>query len=189
MPEQLAEFQRLMRAVQDGSESAARELVERYGDHVLRVVRGKLHRGLRSRFDSIDFRQDVWASFFALPAPEARFRSPEDLATFLAAMANHKVADAFRDQMQRQKRALARETSLTEMGSSAIPQRGQATPSQQMVAQERWREILRRKRPLVQKMLRMLRRGCSYDEVSAETGLHLKEIPRFVRAIRSRMGE
>src|SRR5947209_4816813 len=48
------EFKNLMRRVQEGSEDAARELLDRYGEHILRVVRRKLSRQLRSKFDSVD---------------------------------------------------------------------------------------------------------------------------------------
>src|SRR5437870_4945509 len=42
------EFKNLMQRVRDGSEDAARELLDRYGEHILRVVRRKLSRELRS---------------------------------------------------------------------------------------------------------------------------------------------
>ena len=50
--------------IQAGDEDAARELLTRYEAEVRLVVRRQLPRLLRSRFDSLDFLQSVWGSFF-----------------------------------------------------------------------------------------------------------------------------
>src|SRR4051812_10651946 len=50
--------------IQAGDEGAARELLARYEAEVRLVVRRQLPRLLRSRFDSLDFLQSVWGSFF-----------------------------------------------------------------------------------------------------------------------------
>src|SRR5688572_23874581 len=67
MSEQQKDFSTLMQCVREGSADATKELLDRYGPHVLRVVRRKLNRKLRPKFDSVDFVQDVWASFFTTP--------------------------------------------------------------------------------------------------------------------------
>src|SRR6202022_1858906 len=90
----------------------------RYGHHILHVVRRKLHSKLRPKFDSLDFGQDVWASFFAAEPHDQRFESPSALAAFLAQVARNKVAEAFRTRLQRQKYNLNRENSLD--GSAAF---------------------------------------------------------------------
>ena len=74
------EFALLMQSVREGSQEAARTLFERYGPHIRRVVRRKLHQKLRPQFDSVDFVQDVWASFFAQQGRQASFES-RDLNT------------------------------------------------------------------------------------------------------------
>ena len=77
------DFRDLMRQVQAGSEEAARRLCDVYGSHILRVVRRRLPDHLRSKFDSIDFVQDVWASFFADPPQELGFDNPNALVAYL----------------------------------------------------------------------------------------------------------
>ena len=59
MPNNETEFADLMRLVREGSQDASRELVQRFGPHVLRVVRRRLHQSLRSKFDPCDFEQEV----------------------------------------------------------------------------------------------------------------------------------
>src|SRR6266850_5492957 len=94
------EFPALMQGVRSSSDEAARALVDRYGDHILRIVRHKLHKKLRSKFDSADFVQAVWTSFFAMPLDEMRFQHPEELAAFLMQLARNKVVDAVRQRLQ-----------------------------------------------------------------------------------------
>src|SRR5262249_14283511 len=62
------ELRGLMERIRAGSQEAARELCDRYGSHILRVVRRKLDKKLRSKFDSVDFLQSVWTSFFVNPS-------------------------------------------------------------------------------------------------------------------------
>ena len=64
-------FVALMRRVREGSEAAAWELVDKYGGHLRRAVRRVLNPMLRSKFDSLDFVQLVWDSFFRRRDPGA----------------------------------------------------------------------------------------------------------------------
>jgi len=69
-------FQALLRQVQHGSPEAARELYDTYVNHVLRGVRVRLWHRMRSKYDSQDFVQQVWASFFDEPERLPDFESP-----------------------------------------------------------------------------------------------------------------
>src|SRR5436190_4901553 len=85
--------------IQSGDEAAARELLSRYEAEVRLVVRRQLPRLLRSRFDSLDFLQSVWGSFFHrvrhAPGP-AEFEDSRHLVAFLARAAKNKVIDEYR---------------------------------------------------------------------------------------------
>ena len=65
LTEQSREFTSLMQRVHQGDEDAAWELLDEYGPHVINVVRRVLTSRMRSKADSTDFAQSVWASFFA----------------------------------------------------------------------------------------------------------------------------
>src|SRR5438093_3787651 len=78
------EFTALMERVRRGSNGAAEELVARYGAHILRVVRAKLSKKLRPKFDSADFVQSVWASFFGGGSDIQEIRQEDGLAAYLA---------------------------------------------------------------------------------------------------------
>ncbi|NOX55263.1 MAG: sigma-70 family RNA polymerase sigma factor, partial [Planctomycetes bacterium] len=85
------EFAQLMQRVKAGSNQAARELLDRYGDHILRAIRRRLGRRMRSQFDSVDFLQATLASFCAHPSWLSRFDRPDALIKFLARVATNKV--------------------------------------------------------------------------------------------------
>src|SRR4051794_37316693 len=71
--------------IRAGDEEAARELLTRYEAQVRLVVRRQLPRLLRSRFDSLDFLQSVWRSFFRrMQAGPEEFEDPQYLVGFLA---------------------------------------------------------------------------------------------------------
>src|SRR3954464_13401561 len=93
-------FRMLMRAAEDGSEEAARELYETYVRYVLRCVRHRMWHRLRSKFDSQDFVQQVWASFFDDRGSLPEIQTPEDLIAYLRAMAENKVASEGRQRCQ-----------------------------------------------------------------------------------------
>ncbi len=68
-------FRALFQQVLDGSEDAARRLHEEYGPYIAMAVRRKLPAQLRAKYDSLDFVQDVWLSFFRRPIASSRARS------------------------------------------------------------------------------------------------------------------
>ncbi|MCA1686535.1 MAG: sigma-70 family RNA polymerase sigma factor [Planctomycetia bacterium] len=83
--------------IQAGDEDAARDLLRRYEAEVRLVVRRQLPRLLRSRFDSLDFLQSVWGSFFRrVRSGPAEFEDSRHLVAFLARAAKNKVIDEYR---------------------------------------------------------------------------------------------
>ncbi len=91
---QLADF---LKRIQEGDEGAARELLQRFEPEVRLVVRRQLPRLLRSRFDSLDFLQSVWGSFFRrMRDAPTDFEDSRHLVAFLARAAKNKVIDEYR---------------------------------------------------------------------------------------------
>lgn len=177
-------FESLMARVRTGCPDAARELFDRYGDHIRRVVRRKLHQQLRPQYDSIDFTQDVWASFFAAATENYAFDTPEALVGFLSEMAYHKVAKAFRRGFRTRKYGLDRKLSLDDRAREDGPDRQTAdpgpTPSQVAIANEQWARMNRGQSGRFRLMLELLRQGHNLKEVAEQTGLHPKVIQRWL---------
>src|SRR3954447_12122668 len=91
------DLREVLARIRGGDEEAARELLRRHEAQVRLVVRRQLPRLLRSRFDSLDFLQSVWGSFFRrMQAGPEEFEDPENLVAFLARSAKNKVIDEYR---------------------------------------------------------------------------------------------
>jgi RNA polymerase sigma factor (sigma-70 family) len=182
------EFRELLREIQQGSQEAARDFLDRYGEHILRVIRRRLDQKMRPKFDSCDFLQDVLASFFHNPPPPDAFAGPEALFRYLTIMARNKVITAVRGRMQLKKHNVNRENSLD---GSAKVQAGKVlgpepTPSEMAVANEQWGGMLKGQPGHLQQVLHMLRQGHSHVEIAQELNLNVKMVQRLVQKLRPR---
>jgi RNA polymerase sigma factor (sigma-70 family) len=182
------EFEELLQGVRAGSQESARRLHDLYGYHVLRVVRRKLHRRLRSQYDSADLQQAVWASFFAISVDRRVFQGPDELVDFLCGIAANKAVQLFRQRMQTRRRNINRELPLAEVDPIHEADVRQRTPSQLALAGEDWQRLLQEQSPVVREMLGLLREGYSYREIGARVGLHPKAIQRHLRRLVRREG-
>ena len=175
-----------MQQVDDGSNEAAQELLKRYGKYVLRAIRAHLHRDMRTEFDSEDFRQMVWKSFFADEPHE--FKHESELIAFLSKVATNKVAERFRYLFQTQKRAKNREQPielLNGAGELPVPARD-PTPSQAMSAKEEMHR-LSNGQPLYRQILEMRASGSTFDEIAAANGINEKTVRRAIKRMRNRV--
>jgi RNA polymerase sigma-70 factor (ECF subfamily) len=192
MPESASEFEALMVRARGGCPEAAREVFERYSHSVLIVVRRYLHEALRRQYDSVDFMQSVWAAFFQVSPESYTFASPNELVRFLSRVAANKVIDATRRGLVGQKRDAARELSLDDAHnrrqdlaarlSGRLP-----TPSQEAIAEERWKNMLEGQPAHYRRALEMLRQGHSHREIAEVLGVHPKLLQRVLQKLRDRM--
>src|SRR5437763_882230 len=136
---QQREFQELLAKINAGDQDAARAFVDRFGESLLRVIRRRLDARMRRQFDSMDFLQDVMASFLCKPPEPDAFANADALYVFLTRLARNKVITAQRAR-SRQKCNMHREHSLD--GSAAYQAQGvrgnDPTPSEIVGAEEQW---------------------------------------------------
>ena len=169
-----------MQQVVAGSDEAATKLFRHYEPLLIRAIRKRLTRRIRSKFDSIDFAQDVWASFFTEEQQRREFQTPEDLLAFLTRIAQNKVSDKTRQRLKLQKYDVSRELSMDD--SKRFDRENlmgdQPTPSQIMMSQEEWTNFLR-KQPLVhRRIFILLREGKSRSEIATELGINIRTVRR-----------
>jgi RNA polymerase sigma-70 factor (ECF subfamily) len=179
-PRERAAFRALMDLVLDGSEQAIQELQERYGAHIIRAVRKRLPRQLRSKFDSLDFVQDVWVSFFR--TGEIDFQNPEHLIAFLTRMARNKVIDEARARLAK-RNDVGREERLDSCEKRHETLRLYArdsTPSQAAMGRELWDLMLQDQPPVYREVLTLLRDGCKQDEVARRMNLSRRTVQRIL---------
>lgn len=178
-------FLSLLHQVSEGSEEAARELVDNYGDTILRAVRRALDDRLRCQFDSLDFVQCVWKSFFARRGATDRFRTPQELIAFLVVMARNKVGEQHRFRAT-QKRDFGRELSLDARRNKPVAQKlfaPQPGPPAAAIAQERWENLTQECPHGYEKILELKLQGHTQEEIAGALGYAVATVRRFLKRL------
>jgi RNA polymerase sigma-70 factor (ECF subfamily) len=181
-------FASLLDRLGKGSDGAARLLIDAYGPHILRVVRRRLSKQMRSKFDSIDFVQAVWTSFFARREEMGKFTRPEDMVAFLGAMAANKVIDEARTRTRTETRDVRRE-ELLEPGYArhdAALAAPQPSPSEAVAIQDLWEAMLEGQPSHYRRMLQLRRSGLPYEEIARQLGVNAKTVRRVIEKIVSK---
>ncbi len=190
--EQTSDIPAFLKRIQDGDEEAASELLCRYEAEVRLVVRRQLPRLLRSRFDSLDFMQSVWGSFFrrvrAGSAP-SQFADRRHLVAFLARAAKNKVIDEYRraaslkHDMHREEPIFGEDQKPRELAS------GEAGPVDMAEA----KEILNQLRDLMPEhrraVLDLKAEGLSSREVGQRLGVSERTVQRVIEDLRNRLDD
>ncbi|MDY3559472.1 ECF-type sigma factor [Gemmata sp. JC673] len=174
----------LLAAFRAGEPWAAEELYARFGPTIRANVRRRLPPQLRSRFDSVDFVQDVWASFLIAPSEGRAFTSPQALASFLARVAHNKVVEMSRQQLGTQKYDRSREVPA----AGAEPPDRAPSPSQVVIADERWERLLQNFSGRQRVVAERLRDGYGLDDIVRLTDVSLSTVNRIVRRLKDLAG-
>lgn len=175
-----------------GDEAATRALLGRFEGEVRTMVRARLPRVLRSQFDSVDFVQVVWQTFFTGPERDpVRFENAHHLRRFLAGVVRNKVLEEHRRRTRTRKYDLNREEPLyIRRGNREVPRELAArdpSPSQDVQARDRLAQLLEGRTPLEAKVIELRHRGLTFDEIADQTGLGERSVRRIIDAARARM--
>jgi RNA polymerase sigma factor (sigma-70 family) len=177
----VATFAELLDRARQGSDEAAWDLVEAYGPYVLRAIRRTLSRELRGKFDSEDFAQAVWASFFTSPDRLGGVTEPRQLVGLLATMARNKVIDEMRRRFQTQKYAVRREQPLAELPDAPVHLASRdPTPSQFAIARERWVRLLQAQPERHRQVVRLKLMGRTHRSIAGQLGVSEKTVQRVL---------
>ena len=175
--------------IQAGDQDAAREMLIRYEPEVRLVVRRQLPKILRARFDSLDFLQSVWGSFFRRVRSKpglAEFEDERHLVAFLSRAAKNKMIDEYR-KAGSQKQDMRREEPIWADGDH--PRELEAhTDSPSEVAQrnetlDRLRDLLPEER---QAILDLKAQGLSSREIGERLGISERTVQRVIEDLRRR---
>ncbi len=175
-----------------GDETAIGEFLSRFEPEVRIMVRGRLPRMLRTQFDSMDFVQAVWQSFFAdLQSSSRQFENVHHLRGFLAGVARNKVYEEHRRLTRTKKHALAREQSLyVRRGSRELELAlisPEPTPSQAVQASDRLAQLVARCSPLEAQIITLRHQEMTFDEIARRTGVSERSVRRIIDEARERM--
>lgn len=186
MPDERTNFDRLIEQVRQGSQEAAWDLIEQYGPRLVRIVRRQLPHSLRSKFDSLDFVQAAWASFFAQPSRVPDFAGEEQFVAFVAAVVSNKVKTEVRRRLHSQKYNVQRERSFDSTVSVAA---NEATPSQIAMARERWFSMLEDQSDRDREIVEMRFHGYTRREIASRLGVHENTVQRVLQRMLQKQGD
>lgn len=178
----------LLRLAAQGDEAAQARFVRMYGPHILRIVRHQLPQRLRTKFDSSDFVQDVWASFFAHAPGAEVWDSPERLAAYLAGMARNKMSEIYRQRIRGTRYSAVREELFHDDVEAKDHLAHDPTASQIVVAQEEWNQWQRWLQdlpPHYARILELRRDGWNNTEIADHLGISVRTVCRVVEQLQA----
>jgi len=166
-----------------GDQTAWEELFRTCYPKVIRVVRRKLDRPMRSLYDSTDFVSDVMKSL-AANIDRLDFPSLGSLIAFLAQAAEQKVIDEYR-RRHTLKRDITRERALVSPdGLDYRPMSlASADPTASQVAQasEACERLLAGQAESERMVIELRRLGYTNVEIAEQTGWNIRKVQRFLK--------
>jgi RNA polymerase sigma factor (sigma-70 family) len=185
MADQDTDFRLLMDRLCLGSEDAARQLVEQYGESIRRAVRRVLNAKLRPMFDSLDFEQLVWCSFFRARDRLDRFDQPDDLVAFLVAIARNKVGMEARRRLQTRKYGINREHQWIEDSLREQSEIADAQPAaiDVVIAGEKLERMLSNQPPESRKIIELRLQGKTHEEIARSLHVSRTAVHRFLKKL------
>lgn len=182
-------FRALMNEAAGGSEEAARELYETYVKYVLRCVRHRMWHRLRSKFDSQDFVQQVWASFFDDRGSLPEFETPAALIAYLQSMAERKVTIEGRHR-KFAKRNLKLEVAVQEDSDTAglHPATRLPTPSAVAVFNEQFDRLVDQQKDDTKAVAQLRYEGNTFEEIARCLDIDESSARKVMRRLKRREG-
>jgi RNA polymerase sigma-70 factor (ECF subfamily) len=187
------EFSECLARARAGDPDAIRAFLARFEREVRIMVRARLPRKLRTQFDSIDFVQAVWQSFFSDFKQEGRtFQTEQHLLKFLAGVVRNKVYEQHRRLTRTEKYDLAREERLyVRRGDRDVPREivsPDPSPSQTAQASDRLKQLTAGCSPVELRVITLRHQGLTFAEVAKLTGVNERTARRIIDSARSRLG-
>jgi RNA polymerase sigma-70 factor (ECF subfamily) len=174
----------LLARLNSGDTAAAEQVFRTYEPYLRILVRRELRAALRTKFDSSDVVQSVWATLLeGLQGRGLHFADRAHLQAFLIRLMKHRFIDLCRKHGP----ALAREQPLADHAlAEAVASEG-PRPSEVAQVNELWERILALCPPNHQELIRMKRAGLPVDEIAARSGLHPNSVRRILAELAQRV--
>ncbi len=186
------DFKDLMDRARSGDAQAVRDFLGRFECEVRAMVRGRLPRRMRSRFDSADFVQAVWKSFFAdLNDRPCEFSDSQHLRGYLAGVVRNKVNEQQRRLTRTEKYDITREEQLyIRRGDREIVRElcsADPSPSERVQADDRLEQLTSGCSQRDIDVLTLRRHGMTNVEIADRVGLDERSVRRILAGFRTRM--
>jgi RNA polymerase sigma factor (sigma-70 family) len=174
----------LIEKLNDGDVTAAERAFLAYEPYLRMAIRRQLTGPLRSKLDSMDIVQSVWADVLrGFRQSGWRFTDRSHLRAFLMKVARNRLIDRRRQHH----RALEQERSLDQASAEDLPQANQPRPSEIAQEHELWTRMLEECSPAHRQILILKKQGLSNSEIALRTGLHEGSIRRILYELARRL--
>jgi RNA polymerase sigma factor (sigma-70 family) len=174
----------LLARLNAGDAAAAEQVFVVYEPFLRMVVRRRLSRALRAKFDSMDIVQSVWADLLeGLRQSRWTFRDADQLRAFLFKMTRNR----FIDRLRRHRGALRLEVAMPAQDIDALSGGRSSSASEAFYGDELWRQMLGVCPPAHYELLKLKRQGASIAEIAARTNLHEGSVRRILYDIARRV--
>lgn len=177
----------LTKKLSEGDPVAAEQVFVTYAPYLRMVVRRQLTPRLRTRFDSHDVVQSVWAdtlSRLANGGVDWDFRDESGLRAFLVRLTRNKLVDFYR----RHRVSLEKETPLSSLEERSLADANVDRPSELARAEELWERIRALCPQSHQELLRLKLLGLPLGEIAVKTGFHESSVRRILYDLAARLG-
>jgi RNA polymerase sigma-70 factor (ECF subfamily) len=183
-------FADLLLRAKAGDEGAIRLFLSRFGREVQMMVRARLPRQLRNQYDSADFVQAVWQSFFAeLPHDSPNFQKVAHLRKYLNGVARNKIYEQHRRLTRTEKYDIRREERLyIRRGDRDVPREiisPGPSPSQAAQAVDRLDRLIAGRSQREVDIIQLRRVGLTFGEIAARTGVNERTARRIIDSVRA----
>src|SRR5438105_7120108 len=163
-----------------GGLRAAEQMFVMYEPELRLIVRRRLSRRLRAKFDSLDVVQSVWAHVLHdFQFGSRSIASSTHLRNFLVRV----TRNCLTDRLRHYRAALECEQPLALEGATTNLSSGQPRASEVAQANELWEKLLAICPPEHRELLRLKRQGLSMADIAASTGLHEDSVRRVIRKL------
>jgi len=174
----------LIERLNQGDLAAAERAFLAYEPYLRMAIRRRLSGPLRTKIDSLDVVQSVWADVLVgFRNSGWQFIDRSHLRAFLVKVALNRLIDRRRQHH----RALEKERALVETARNELPQARDPRPSEVAQSNELWNAMLGQCAPAHREILVFRRQGMRYGEIAARTGMHEGSIRRIIYDLERKM--
>jgi RNA polymerase sigma-70 factor (ECF subfamily) len=187
------DFTDLMERARSGEPAAVRAFLSQFEPEVRMMVRARLPKKLRTQFDSSDFMQAVWQSFFYDLQKQNRqeFANRDHLRGFLVGVVRNKVREQHRRLTRTEKYNLAREERLyVRRGDREVVREVPSpdpSPSETAQAGDFLAKLTAGRSPREVEVITLRCQGLTQHEIAARTGVHERTVRRIIESAWSQL--
>jgi RNA polymerase sigma-70 factor (ECF subfamily) len=168
----------------EGDVAAVERVFRAYEPYLRIAIRRRLSPRLRSKIDSQDIVQSVFANLVqGVRDGGLHFAGQRQLEALLRTIAWRRLADRY----QKHGHALMREQSLEEIPSRSLLDGAQARPSQEAQGREFWERVLGACPRAHHEVVRLRMHGHRMGEIAARTGMHEGSVRRILYELARRL--